>query len=51
MIIRVSFLGLDAITRHMDESVYERRTVAETLGLGITQVSFVECIEKVCNKG
>lgn len=26
------------------------RTGAEAFGLGVTQVSFVECVEKVCNK-
>lgn len=27
----------------------EMRTGAEAFGLSVTQVSFVECIEKVCN--
>lgn len=26
------------------------RTGAEAFGLGVTQVSFVECIEKICKK-
>lgn len=30
--------------------MYEMRTGAEALGLGVTQVSLVERIEKVCKK-